>query len=317
MHLAWDIAALQLALAMLLDVVIGEYPNFMHPVVWIGKTVKAVLLLAPSSRWWAQFLFGIVMVAIVGTMTGGATFCIMYSAKNSYLGEIVIGAVLLKASFALCELGRAAFRVVRPLQEHDLGRAREALRSLCSRDPADFEAKQLLEATVESLAENASDSFVAPVFYFVLFGVPGAMVYRAINTMDSMIGYRGKYEALGKAAARLDDVVNWIPARLAAGLLLFVGWMCGYSLADGWRIMRRDGAKTPSPNGGRPMAAMAGLLGVRLEKKDVYVLGDPVNELTTDTVRSAWKLVVGMGMAMLTLAFAFCALGYCSWFSHD
>jgi adenosylcobinamide-phosphate synthase len=120
-----------------------------------------------------------------------------------------------------------------------------------------------------------------------------------------MIGYRGQYEVLGKAAARLDDLANLVPARLTAGLLLLAGWLTGKDVAGGWRVLRRDAAKTPSPNGGRPMAVMAGLLGVRLEKKGAYALGDPIAPLTPAAVRDAWRLVVLAGWLMAAL----CALG--------
>jgi len=116
-----------------------------------------------------------------------------------------------------------------------------------------------------------------------------------------MIGYRGKYEYLGKFAARLDDLVNLIPARLTAVLLLATGWLLGGKIGQGWRIMRRDAANTPSPNGGRPMAAMAGLLGVRLDKKGVYSLGDPLEPLTPAKVRTAWRIVVASGALMAVL----------------
>jgi adenosylcobinamide-phosphate synthase len=135
-----------------------------------------------------------------------------------------------------------------------------------------------------------------------LVGVPGAVAYRAINTLDAMIGYRGEYEALGKTAARLDDLANLIPARLTALLLLLAGFLRGDPVSEGWRILRRDGGKTPSPNGGRPMAALAGLLGVRLEKPGAYVLGDPVNPLTPATVRKAWRLIVLVGWLTAGLA---------------
>ncbi len=192
-----------------------------------------------------------------------------------------------------------------PVEAGDLPRAREALRSLCSRDPAQLDQEGLLTATVQSLAENASDSFVAPLFYFLLFGVPGAIAYRAINTLDSRVGYRGPFEALGKASARLDDAANWLPARLTAALLLLAGWLIGRDVARAWRIFRRDRARTPSPNGGRPMAMMAGLLGVQLEKKGVYTLGDRDNPVVPATVRQAWRLVVLMGW----FASGLCVLG--------
>jgi adenosylcobinamide-phosphate synthase len=144
---------------------------------------------------------------------------------------------------------------------------------------------------VESLAENASDSVVAPLFFFALFGLPGALAYRAINTADAMVGYRGAYEYLGKAAARLDDLANFIPARLCAALLLVAGTVDGLDGTRGWRILGRDGGKTASPNAGRPMAAMAGLLGVRLTKPGHYALGDDLTPPGPETIGRAFKVV--------------------------
>jgi adenosylcobinamide-phosphate synthase len=294
-----------LAVALLLDRLSGEYPTPLHPVVWMGGVISGLLRLAPAAGWWRQFLFGALLTAgVVGLSAAAAFLVIRLASAVPFLG-LLPGAFLLKASFALRELGAAAERVRRPVEAGDLPAARETLRSLCSRDPSQLDGEALLAATIQSLAENTSDSFVAPLFYYLLFGVPGAVAYRAINTLDAMIGYRGKYEALGKVAARLDDLANLIPARLTAGLLLLAGRLTGKDVAAGWRVLRRDGAKTPSPNGGRPMAVMAGLLGVRLEKKGAYALGDPTTPLTPAAVRDAWRLVVLAGWMMAGL----CALG--------
>lgn len=294
-----------LAGALLWDCLLGEYPAPLHPVVWMGKLASLLLRCAPRRGWWRRFVFGVLLAAGVPALGAAAAWAALWlAAPVPWLG-ILLGAFLLKASFALRELGAAARRVRAPVEAGDLPRAREALRSLCSRDPAQLDEEALLAATVQSLAENTSDSFVAPLFYFALFGVPGAVAYRAINTLDAMVGYRGEYEALGKASARLDDAANWIPARLTAALLLLGGWLGGRDVKAAWRVFRRDRARTPSPNGGRPMAMMAGLLGVRLEKKGAYSLGDPVNPVTPVTVRQAWRLVVLAGCFTSGL----CALG--------
>jgi adenosylcobinamide-phosphate synthase len=147
-------------------------------------------------------------------------------------------------------------------------------------------------ATIESAAENASDSFVAPLFWFSLLGLPGAMFYRAVNTLDAMIGYHGRYEWLGKASARLDDLLNWVPARLTATFLLVGGALTGLDAKRGARVLWRDGAKTESPNAGRPMAAMAGLLGVELAKPGHYLLGDAVHALQPREIDRGWRAVV-------------------------
>lgn len=294
-----------LACALLWDRFLGEYPALLHPVVWIGKLTTLLLRCAPRRGWWRPFVFGVFLAAGVPALSAAATLAALYLAASVPWVEIILGIFLLKASFALRELGVAAERVRAPVEAGDLPRARAALRSLCSRDPAQLDEEALLASTVESLAENASDSFVAPLFYFVLFGVPGAIAYRAINTLDAMVGYRGDFEALGKASARLDDAANWVPARLTAALLLLAGWLGGWNAARGWRIFRRDRARTPSPNGGRPMAMMAGLLGVQLEKKGTYCLGDPDQPVVPLTVRQARQLVVVAGL----FASGLCVLG--------
>jgi adenosylcobinamide-phosphate synthase len=294
-----------LGIALLLDQLAGEYPLPLHPVVWMGRLISGLLRLAPSAGWWRQLLFGALLTAgVVALCAAAAALVMSLAAAVPFLG-LLPGALLLKASFALRELGAAAERVRRAVAAGDLAAARAALRHLCSRDPSRLDGEALLAGAIQSLAENASDSFVAPLFYYALFGVPGAVAYRAINTLDAMIGYRGRYEALGKAAARLDDLANLVPARLTAGLLLLAGLLTGKDVAAAWRVLRRDAAKTPSPNGGRPMAVMAGLLGVRLEKPGAYALGDARAPLTPDAVRDAWRLVVvaaGLAVGLCALA---------------
>ena len=123
----------------------------------------------------------------------------------------------------------------------------------------------LVSATVESVAENTSDSFVAPLFYFLLLGIPGAIAYRVVNTLDAMVGYHGEYEYLGKFASKLDDVLNFIPARLTALLLVVAAFLSKRSASASWRVALSDHSKTESPNAGWPMAAVAGALNVQLE----------------------------------------------------
>jgi adenosylcobinamide-phosphate synthase len=144
---------------------------------------------------------------------------------------------------------------------------------------------------------------VAPLFYFALLGLPGAVAYRAVNTLDAMIGYRGRYEYLGKASARLDDALNFVPARLTALLLVIAGALSGLGAARGWRVLRRDGGATESPNAGRPMAAMAGLLGVVLEKPGHYRLGAPGAAPDAAAIHAAWRVVVrGCALACALVA---------------
>jgi adenosylcobinamide-phosphate synthase len=301
MHATTASTLIVLGAALGVDWALGEYPAPLHPVVWIGKAIGAMMRLAPQRGRWRQLFFGAILTSGICTLSAGATFLVLRWATSWPIVEIVAGIFFLKSSFALWELKRAADRVVQPLQRGQLGQAREALRSLCSRDPSCLDETALLSAVVSSLAENLCDSFISPLCYWAMFGVSGAMGYRAVNTLDAMIGYRGRFEFVGKAAARLDDVANWLPARLTAGLLLLAGCLTGKNVVAAWRILRRDGAKTSSPNGGRPMSVMAGLLGVQLEKKGFYLLGDPQCPLTPQKVRQAWLLVNIAAMLLVVL----------------
>jgi adenosylcobinamide-phosphate synthase len=168
-------------------------------------------------------------------------------------------------------LGRAAGRMHRALAAGDLAGARAALPALAGRDPAGLEEAELARATVESVAENTADAAVAPLFWGAVAGLPGLLGYRAVNTLDAMVGHRSpRYERFGWAAARLDDVANWLPARLTAALTVACAPLAGGSAPGALRAWRLDGAAHPSPNSGRCEASLAGALGLRLGGRNVY-----------------------------------------------
>jgi adenosylcobinamide-phosphate synthase len=168
-------------------------------------------------------------------------------------------------------LGRTAIRMQAALEDRDLTAARAVLPALAGRDPSDLNEGELARATVESVAENTSDAAVAPLFWGAVAGLPGLLGYRAVNTLDAMVGHRSpRYARFGWAAARLDDVANWLPARLTAALTVAGAALPGGSARDALRVWRRDGAAHPSPNAGRCEAALAGALGLRLGGRNVY-----------------------------------------------
>jgi adenosylcobinamide-phosphate synthase len=278
----------------------GEPPAAIHPVVWMGRLIG---FLAGRRRHLPhlELIRGFAIALVVpGVFWAGSTAVLLGLTDNPVL-RFIVGVWLLKSSFALATLAKAALAVRRALDEGDLTAARVGLGSLCSRDASELTEAQLAAGAIESVAENASDSVVAPLLFFVCFGIPGALAYRAVNTADAMIGYRGRYEYLGKAVARLDDALNYLPARLTALLLLVVGKLQGLPVRSGLFILLRDGAKTESPNAGRPMAAMAGLLGVELEKPGAYRLGDPLQPLDGAMIRRAVRLLRWMGWLVLIL----------------
>jgi adenosylcobinamide-phosphate synthase len=190
--------------------------------------------------------------------------------------------------------------VAAPLAAGDLAAARQAVGwHLVSRPTATLDASGVVSATVESIAENLTDAFVAPVFFYLLFGLPGAAFYRAVNTADAMIGYHdGPLEHFGKLAARLDDVLNLLPARLAALALVVGAALVSEDARGAWRTWRRDGRLTESPNAGRTMAAMAGALGVTLTKAGTYRLGSGRAPEVGDIGRALWLFAVAAALAV-------------------
>jgi len=291
--------------ALALDLLFGEPPNAVHPVAWMGRAMAA--LTPPPLRWPPAIELGVggsialLPPAAFALAAAAATAAL---ARTPPLVELVASALLLKSTFALRALHGAALRVRAALLHGDLEQARNGLQSLCSRDSAQLDEPQVIAATVESVAENASDSFVAPLLYYAALGLPGAVFYRAVNTLDAMIGYHGRHEYLGKAAARLDDLLNLLPARFTSALLLFAGGLMRADASRGLVILQRDRGNTPSPNAGWPMAAMAGLLGVQLDKPGHYRLGDAARALDVASIAAALRIVT----VCAALAFALAAL---------
>ena len=294
-----------LALAVLLDLTLGEPPKWAHPTVWMGRHIAFVEKRMPKKGvvgLAAGLSIALMLPAIWGTEL---YFLAIWLKEVHTIAYILVGAILLKSTFSVRQLHREAVLVRGHLDRGDLEQVRARMSSLVSRDPSGLSAEQATAATVESVSENINDSILAPWLFFALFGLPGAFVYRMINTLDSMIGYRGVYEHLGKASARLDDLINLVPARLA-GLLLVAasGFLPGQRMARAWNIMWRDHGRTQSPNAGWTMSGMAGALGVRLQKVDPeagYQLGEPDRPLEpkdiTRTVQSMY-LVALFGLAI-------------------
>jgi len=264
-----------LLLALVIDLALGEPPLPVHPVAWMGRLAGWMIKGGREFSRAFQFLYGIFVVLLTIAIFAVPTYFLLSYLKGlNIVAYVVVGALVLKTTFSLRELRRAANRVKRCLADRKLHEARFELRSLVKRNASRLNDGQVVSAVVESVAENACDSFVAALFYFLFLGVPGAVAYRVINTLDAQIGYRGEFEYLGKFAARLDTVVNYIPARITAFFIVLASWIQRKRTSDAWRIMLRDRKNTESPNAGWTMSAMSGALGVQLEKVGYYRLGD-------------------------------------------
>lgn len=282
----WHLGAAVLLLALVFDYMLGEPPDVLHPVVWMGKLIALLERLFPMGGNAASLLAGAGIALFVPALFGLAAWLAVQGLRE--LGTIPYllgGALLLKTTFSVKGLGQAAQVTRRFLVAGNLNAARRSLGRLVSRDTQKLDEPLVAAAAIESVGENTTDSYIAPWLAFALLGLPGAFAYRAVNTLDSMIGYHGKYEYSGKAAAKLDDLVNLVPARLSALLLLAAGLFAGLSqrvaepleavsVRRGWKIMRRDHGLTESPNAGWTMSAMSGLIGVALEKPGHYLIGN-------------------------------------------
>lgn len=281
-----------LALASALDLALGDPPNAIHPVAWMGKVISFLEQGGNKRRPVFQFIYGLLMALFtMALFVIPAYFIVFYLKSLSFPAYIVVAAVLLKCTFSIRGLQRAAVVVKKLLVEDKLEEARLELRSLVSRHTKDLPRPLLVSAAIESVAESTCDSFVAPLFYFLLLGIPGAIGYRVVNTMDAMIGYHGKYEYLGKFAARLDDILNFIPARLTALLLVLAAFVMKTNGRNSWQTALSEHTRTESPNAGWPMAAMAGALNVQLVKVGHYKLGKDNTLLIPDTIDTSIRLM--------------------------
>ena len=288
--------------AVIIDLIIGEYPSRIHPTVWIGKTISLAEKLAPKGRT-LPFIYGLFLtICIPACWWSIANLLGTISQNTNSVLYVLIGAMLLKSTFSIKMLFQVARRMAKLVDSNSIDEVRTGLRALVSRDVAELSLEEATAATVESVSENLTDSIVAPMIAFALFGLPGAFAYRAINTLDSMIGYHGRYEYLGKASAKFDDVINWVPSRVTA-ILLVIGsiFLPGQKASNAWRIMWRDHRATESHNAGWTMSAMAGALGISLIKVGFYRLGDASKPIQPQDIKRTLQSMVFVVTASVTL----------------
>ena len=301
---AWAFLPTSLVLAWALDAAFGEPPNALHPVAWLGWVLGPLGRML--SRWPAgpAFVGGAVAwcalaVLLAWLSLSGQQVLSTWPAGGGWASAGVL-ALLLKPCFAWRMLHDEVRAVAQALAT-SLASGRARIARLASRDVSALDAGEVRETAIETLAENLNDSVVAPLFWFAVAGLPGAVVYRFANTADAMWGYRGRYEWAGKWAARADDVLSWLPARLTA--LLLTPWRRGAG-PQSLHALRAEAAKTPSPNGGWAMGAMALRLGVRLRKPGVYTLNGAAPGPTEADMRRALQAARRAAWAAAGLALA-------------
>ena len=292
-----------LTAAFFLDLLMGDPSWFPHPVRGIGYIVslseRIWRRIFPENEKWKQRIAGFFAWSSVLLVVGGIGFGLLCIINP--IARIAVSVYIIYSSMAVKDLMRHALRVFNALEEGDLLEARRRAGYMVSRNTAELEEKEIVRAVVESVAENTSDSITAPLFYAGIFGPLGALVYRTVNTMDAMYGYKNeRYRDFGFWAAKSDDVINLLPARLCGLLYGVAAFFLGDRSGNSFRILLRDAKNHESPNGGFPEAAVAGALRIRLGGPSRYFgklvakpyIGDEKKELERGDIKKVVNLML-------------------------
>jgi adenosylcobinamide-phosphate synthase len=271
-------------IAVIIDVIFGELPAKIHPVVWMGKVIDFFREYLINYR---SKISGIILTFMAVMIFTLATYVLLHLSAFNYILYILVSSIILSTTFAIKVLLTSAESMKNDI-DHNIKKARKSMSYLVSRNTMELNEEDLVSATIETLTENITDSIIAPLFYAFIFGVLGAVVYRVINTLDAMVGYKTPEKIkIGWFPAKLDDVLNFIPARITGVLIVIAAAFLRLNWKNAYKIMSRDARKPDSPNSGFSMAAAAGALDIKLEKIDYYEIGDELSPLTTDKITEA------------------------------
>ena len=284
--------------AILLDLKFGDPKSKFHPTAWIGSLIARLTPAARNQNHIVEKIGGIMIVSvtagIVLIITSGIVygFSLISDYFVSVIVSVIVGGILVKTTFAIRGMENHAKAVLDSLDANKLDNARDNLSMIVKRDTSKLDQNHVISGVLESISENTVDGITGPMFYYALFGLPGAFVYRVVNTADSMIGYKTDlFKNIGWFAAKCDTVLNFIPSRLTGFMMIIAAALLQNNWKESYKIMVRDGRKTESPNAGYPMAALAGALGTKFEKIDHYQLGNGKIPLSKQHVYSAISLM--------------------------
>jgi adenosylcobinamide-phosphate synthase len=296
----WLVLALVGAIG--LDAIFGDPPNRYHPVAWLGRIIASVAPRLNANSGGAEKRNGAVFAIVLVLMTAIVAMLVIYVGAflTGVVGIVIASTIILKLTIAIKGMEKHARAIIDCLERDDIAGARYDLSMIVRRPTDDLSEQHILSATIECISESTVDGITGPILYFSLLGPAGAAGYRAINTLDSMVGYRDdNFRNTGWMSARLDTAANYVPARITAFLMVISAKIIGADWNNSLRILHRDHTKTFSPNAGYPMATMAGALRVRLEKVGHYSLGDAQEPATIAKCRTALSI-----MKLTTVLFA-------------
>ncbi len=310
-----------IAFALGLDIAVGDPKNKYHPTSWIGRLIAKFTPFAKKYEKVGGVLLVLVVITIVTSLLIALDFGINLITIDyvSILVSVVIGTILLKTTIAIKGMETHAMSVVNAVEKNDFQTARDNLALIVKRNTKDLDKNHILSGVLESVSENTVDGVTGPLFYYSIFGLPGAFLYRTVNTIDSMIGYKNSiFENVGWFGANCDKILNFIPARLTALVMILGSMIIGCDWKRSYKVMVRDGSLTESPNAGYPMAALAGALQTKFEKIDHYTIGDGDLYLKKDHIKSAIVLmkVTSILFCGLVTIPIIVMLSYLGWWIH-
>lgn len=309
--------------AILLDLAFGDPRSKYHPTAWVGTIIAKAIPFAKSQSKTQEKLAGmLVTISITGLVAGILVFFEVFASYDDIVSTILFtlaGSVLLKTTIAIRGLEKHGSKVMESIKHNNLGEAQDRLAMLVKRSTKQLDKNHIVSGVLETTSENIVDGVTGPLFYFGLFGLPGAFVYRTINTFDSMVGYRNSiFSNVGWFAANCDKALNYIPARITGYVMVLSALLVGADWKNALYTMKSDGNKTSSPNAGIPMAAMAGALHTRFEKINHYTLGNGTTELDQTHFKSAillMKVTCVLFCVMVTIP-SIVILSYLGWWIH-
>jgi len=311
--------------ALLLDFKFGDPKNKYHPTAWIGTFLAKLTPITKNENSTVEKFGGVCIVVI----TSGLVILLLFTMNIaislitidyvSLIISVIIGGLLLKSTIAIHGMEKHAKSVLESIDEKNLDVARNNLSMIVKRNTKNLDKNHIISGVLESISENTVDGITGPLFYYAIFGLPGAFVYRVINTADSMIGYKTDlFKNVGWFAATCDSILNYIPSRLTGLVMIISAAILQNNWKESYKIMIRDGKKTESPNAGYPMAALAGALETKFEKINHYKLGDGETILTKEHVHSAISImkltsILFFGIVTIPIVYILSLIG---WWIH-
>lgn len=312
-------------LALLIDLAFGDPKNKFHPTAWIGSLVAILTPWTKNTSVSREVIYGILLVVTTTGIVLSITILLEVGLDMirpelfSFVLSLIVTSILLKITIAIKTMESYVNSIIQSIERNDLVSARGNLSMIVKRKTGNLDKNHVLSGTLESIGENIVDGITGPLFYFGLFGLPGAFVYRTVNTIDSMVGYKTNlFSNVGWFGANCDKCLNYIPSRITGFIIVLSSMITGDDWKNSIRIMKRDAQKTLSPNAGYPMSALAGALGTKFEKIGHYEIGDGSLYFTKQHVIQGIKImkVSALLFSGLVSMPTIVMLSYIGWWIH-